>query len=112
MNECPRFSETCDEVIQATRDTLPPLPNEAMLQAGGLTYIEERIIEEGSRSCAHALCQSNFVAFLAAARSEPTGNARTTRCALKRGQVVFIRRRRFHSTHLNSFEKVISIQLI
>ncbi len=41
-----------------------------------------------------------------------TGNARTTRCALKRGQVVFIRRRRFHSTHLNSFEKVISIQLI
>jgi hypothetical protein len=47
-----------------------------------------------------------------------TDNARTTRCALKREQVVFIRRRRFHSTRLrkwflfNLFEKMISIQLI
>jgi hypothetical protein len=40
-----------------------------------------------------------------------TGNARTTRCALKREQIDLIWRRRFHSTHLkkgfsfNSFEK-------
>jgi hypothetical protein len=38
-----------------------------------------------------------------------TDNARTMRCALKREQVVFIQRRRIHSTLL---KKVIFIQLI